>query len=85
MGDLRPPRFPYVGALLCAACLGAARWTWMRYSYCWDVTPEELSPLLMTHLSEYDTTLCLGGMVRLRGVSHSAAVADLSEGGGRQC
>ncbi|MHC4200656.1 MAG: hypothetical protein ACYSU0_11745 [Planctomycetota bacterium] len=32
------PRFPYVGALLCAACVGAAVWTWMRYSYAWDAT-----------------------------------------------
>ena len=38
MSDRRPPRFPYVAALLCAACLGAAAWTWMRYSYCWDIT-----------------------------------------------
>ncbi len=29
----KPPRFPYVGALLCAACVGVAVWTWMRYSY----------------------------------------------------
>ncbi len=35
----RPPRFPYIAALLCAACLGAAGWTWMRYSYAWDMTP----------------------------------------------
>ena len=41
--DRRPPRFPYVAALLCAACVGAAAWTWMRYSHCWDVTVEELS------------------------------------------
>ena len=38
----KPPRFPYVAALLCAACVGAAGWTWMRYSYAWDVTPREL-------------------------------------------
>ncbi|MHC4504737.1 MAG: hypothetical protein ACYTFI_15640, partial [Planctomycetota bacterium] len=42
MSDRRPPRFPYIAALLCAACLGAAAWTWMRYSYCWDVTVEEV-------------------------------------------
>ena len=41
-GPARPPRFPYVGALLCAACLGAAAWTWMRCSYAWDVTPRTL-------------------------------------------
>ncbi len=34
-------RFPYVAALLCAACIGAAVWTWMRYSYAWEVTPEQ--------------------------------------------
>jgi hypothetical protein len=38
-----PPRFPYVGAVLCAACIGAAAWTWMRYSYAWDVTPADIS------------------------------------------
>ncbi len=32
----KPPRFPIVGALLCAACLGAAGYLWMRYSYCWE-------------------------------------------------
>ncbi|MHC4505433.1 MAG: hypothetical protein ACYTFI_19185 [Planctomycetota bacterium] len=40
----RPPRFPYVGALLCAACVGAAVWTWMSYAYVWDVTPAGLFP-----------------------------------------
>ena len=38
----RPPRFPYVAALLCTACLGAAAWTWMRFSYAWEVTPRTL-------------------------------------------
>ena len=33
----KSPRFPYIAALLCVACLGAAAWTWMRYSYCWHV------------------------------------------------
>ena len=35
----KPPRFPYVAAALCAACVGAAAWSWMRYSYRLDVTP----------------------------------------------
>ena len=54
----RPPRFPYVAALLSAACVGAAAWTWMRYSYAWDVTPSEVAspssvrPPLMDHPSE---------------------------------
>ena len=39
---IKPPRFPYVGALLCAACLGAAVWTWMTYSYVLEVTPEDI-------------------------------------------
>ncbi len=34
----KPPRFPYVGALLCAACVGTAGCLWMRYSYAWDVS-----------------------------------------------
>ena len=29
----KPPRFPYVGALLCVACVGTAVRLWMRYSY----------------------------------------------------
>lgn len=32
-------RFPFGPALLCVACLGMAAWTWMRYSYAWDVVP----------------------------------------------
>jgi len=35
-------RFPYVAALLCAACLGMAAWTWMRYSYAWEVGPKDV-------------------------------------------
>ncbi|MHC4199476.1 MAG: hypothetical protein ACYSU0_05750 [Planctomycetota bacterium] len=35
----RPPRLPYVAALLCDACILAAAWTWMTYSYCWEVKP----------------------------------------------
>ena len=38
----KPPRFPYVGALLCAGCIGTAAWTWMRYSYAWPVTADTL-------------------------------------------
>lgn len=37
----RPPRFPYVGALLCATCVGAAVWMWIRYSYCWELSAQE--------------------------------------------
>jgi hypothetical protein len=38
----KPPRFPYVAALLCAVCVGVAAWAWMRYSYAWNVTPRTL-------------------------------------------
>jgi hypothetical protein len=41
VSERKPPRFPYVAALLCAACLGAAGWTWASYSYAWDVAPRE--------------------------------------------
>ena len=40
--DRKPPRFPFVAAVLCAACVGAAAWTWMRYSYAWDLSPGKL-------------------------------------------
>jgi len=42
-GPARPPRFPFVAAILCAACLGAVAWTWMRYSYAWGMTPAQLA------------------------------------------
>jgi len=35
-------RFPWAPALLCAASLAMAGWTWMRYSYAWSVTPGKL-------------------------------------------
>ncbi len=41
----KPPLFPYVAAALFAACVVAAVWTWMRYSYCWDVPVDEVWPL----------------------------------------
>ena len=36
------PRFPWVAVPLCAACLAAAAWCWMRYSYCWELGPEDV-------------------------------------------
>lgn len=35
-------RFPWAPALLCAASLAMAAWTWMRYSYAWATTPHAL-------------------------------------------
>jgi len=34
-------RFPWVQLVFCLACLTMTVWTWMRYSYVWDVVPEE--------------------------------------------
>ncbi|MHC4248687.1 MAG: hypothetical protein ACYS9X_06115 [Planctomycetota bacterium] len=34
-------RFPWVQLVFCLACLSMAGWTWMRYSYAWDVTPRD--------------------------------------------
>ncbi len=39
----KPPRFPFIAAALCVACVGATGWTWMRYSYVWEMTPSELA------------------------------------------
>ena len=69
----KPPRFPYVAALLCAACVGAAAWTWMRYSYCWSF-PDTYLPMgglwMPTHdpkeqLLMEDRFICLEGPWRL--------------------
>ncbi len=38
----RPPRFPYVAALLCAVCLGAAAYLWMRYSWVWGLSSTDV-------------------------------------------
>ncbi|MHC4200542.1 MAG: hypothetical protein ACYSU0_11165 [Planctomycetota bacterium] len=38
----KAPRFPYVGALLCAACLVTSIWLVFKYWYCWEVTPKDL-------------------------------------------
>jgi len=39
-------RFPWAPALFCAACLAMAAWTWMRYSYCWDILVKDLPAAL---------------------------------------
>ncbi len=62
----KPPRFPYVAALLCAACVGAAAWTWMRYSYCWDVEPLTFSELTPPN-SSWSVTNLHGRYVRVSG------------------
>ncbi len=37
--------FPWAPALLCAASLSMAAWTWMMHSYAWSVTPAKLRAL----------------------------------------
>ncbi len=39
--------FPWGPALLAAACLVMAVWTWTRYSYCWDI---DINDILVAHL-----------------------------------
>jgi len=34
--------FPCVQLAFCLACLTMTAWTWMRHSYAWDVTPQDL-------------------------------------------
>jgi len=75
----RPPRFPYVAALLCAACLGAAAWTWVRYSYVWEVTPDSFwvrsvrRPDGDDSPTEVDPSF-IGRYVRIRGELTAAVV-----------
>jgi len=44
-GDASPSpfrRFPWVQLVFCIACLTMTVWTWMRYSYAWEVAPSDL-------------------------------------------
>jgi len=41
----RPPRFPWIAAALCAACVGAAAWLPLWYWTVLDVTVPEVSAL----------------------------------------
>jgi hypothetical protein len=42
----KPPRFPYGELFLFLAAVGTASWLWMRYSYCWEMTPETLCAVI---------------------------------------
>ena len=46
-------RFPWLAAAFCAVALGVAAWTWMRYSYCWDMTLAELNGTHPDELEEW--------------------------------
>lgn len=64
----KPPRFPYVGSLLCVASVGMAMWLWLERSYRWDVTPNELaSDSVSTDISTIRAHSCFGAYVRLHG------------------
>ncbi|MHC4201333.1 MAG: hypothetical protein ACYSU0_15190 [Planctomycetota bacterium] len=71
-----PPRFPYVAAALCAACVGAAGWTWMRCSYAWNVTPDEIPQAEWT-LSTEDKLVLARDMERLYGISEAGRYVEL--------
>ncbi len=72
----KPPRFPYVAALLCAACVGAAAWTWMRFSYCWEVTPIDLHSPPVPFRAKYTDHPYFGSFVRLRGTADGWCVQE---------
>jgi hypothetical protein len=52
-------RFPFIAAAVCLVCLGVTGWTWMRYSYCWDMA---LAQLNRTHPDDLE-----GWFVRTEG------------------
>jgi hypothetical protein len=35
-------RFPWIQLVFCIACLSMTGWTWMRYSYAWELTSADL-------------------------------------------
>ena len=86
----KPPRFPYVAALLCAACVGAAAWTWMRYSYAWEMRPTDLrvreqtgssdGPLSMkvdgSYIDVYFDNSCANMFVTMKGTYFSESTSD---------
>ena len=65
------PRFPYVAALLCAACVGAAAWLWMEHSYATGITPKEMKAGWKRNADDLwgSTHPLLGRYVKLRGIS----------------
>ncbi|MHC4202203.1 MAG: hypothetical protein ACYSU0_19605, partial [Planctomycetota bacterium] len=55
-GPTKLPRFPYIAALLCVACIGAAAWTWMRYSYAWPIEPGPLDEAVYEGFARWSLT-----------------------------
>ena len=38
-------RFPWIQLVFCLACLSMAAWTWMRYSYAWGLSAEDIASI----------------------------------------
>lgn len=68
--DARPIRFPFVAAALCVTSLTAAVWLFFRYSYAWDVRPDDLTGDFDDPLGDVRNHPMLGRYVRLGGVFH---------------
>jgi hypothetical protein len=62
---VKSPRFPWVAALLCAASLGAAGWTWMRYSYAWPIA---IADVYAPHSYENADGTWAGFLLEVRGL-----------------
>ena len=54
-------RFPWVQLVFCIACLAMTAWTWMRYSYAWEVTARSVAEREMTldNLGRPGPLLCI--------------------------
>ncbi|GAH67082.1 unnamed protein product, partial [marine sediment metagenome] len=66
------PRFPYVGAALCAACVATGAWLWLEFSYAWMFTPKEIEavPWKYDHNDPWRSQHpFVGRCVRLVGIS----------------
>jgi len=64
------PRFPFVAAALCAASLAGAAWLFFRYSYAWDVRPDDFAGVPGDLGHDPSAQGMLDRYVRLRGVFH---------------
>lgn len=68
------PRIPWLAALLCAASLVAAAWTWMRYSYAWEIAAEDFRDDGARNADRYVSVRCT-----VSRVGHAILVTHLSK------
>ena len=47
-------RFPWAQLAFCVACLAMTTYTWMRYSYAWELTPEGLGSFTPEYAGLFD-------------------------------